>query len=162
MFKINFMKFLFIFFTLPFYGQILHHQMISSQGDTKKLSNGIIVKQTVGQQSIIGSSKNDYVITQGFQQSFWNRYIATNYYSNIVANTFPNPFIDRVSFEFSDPIDEVVNIYIYNISGNLVFEKAQKPTDKILSFDLKLITGRQFLVRIQSTNFVYYTKIIKQ
>ncbi len=155
------MKYLLLLFSISFYGQVLHHQMLSSQGDTKKLSNGIIVKQTIGQQSSIGNSKKDYIVLQGFQQSFWNKYIATNYYSKIVANTFPNPFIDRVSFEFTDPIDEIVNVSIFDISGRLVFEKSQKPTNKILSFDLNVISGRQFLVRLQSTNFVCYTKIIK-
>lgn len=156
------MKYLLLLFSLPFYGQILHHQMLSSQGDTKKLSNGIIVKQTIGQQSIIGNSKKDYIVMQGFQQSFWNKYIASNYYSNIETKTFPNPFVNTVNFEFSEAVDEIVNVSIFDVSGRLIFKKAQKPIDKILTFDVNIMSGRQFLVQLQSTNFVHYTKIIRQ
>lgn len=155
------MKYLLLLFSLPFYGQVLHHQMLSSQGDTKKLSNGLVVKQTIGQQSSIGTSKQDYIIMQGFQQSFWNKYIATNYYSNIETKTFPNPFTNTINFEFSEPIDEIVNVSIFDISGRLIFKKSQKPIDKILTFDLRIMSGKQFLVQLQSVNFVHYTKIIR-
>jgi len=37
--------------------QNLHHQMFSSQGTGVELSNGFYVSKTIGQQSIIGSSK---------------------------------------------------------------------------------------------------------
>lgn len=117
---------------------------------------------TIGQQSIIGNSKKDYIVMQGFQQSFWNKYIASNYYSNIETKTFPNPFVNTVNFEFSEAVDEIVNVSIFDVSGRLIFKKAQKPIDKILTFDVNIMSGRQFLVQLQSTNFVHYTKIIRQ
>ncbi|WP_413998554.1 T9SS type A sorting domain-containing protein [Flavobacterium sp. W1B] len=156
------MKYILLLFTASFYGQVLHHQMISSQGATQKLSNGIIVKQTIGQQSVIGISKENYIVMQGFQQSFWNKYIASNYYSNIKTRTYPNPFINTVSFEFSEPIDQVVNVFIFDIGGHLVFKKSQKPIDKVLTFDLSVISGQAYLVQLQTDNFIHYTKIIKQ
>lgn len=156
------MKYILLLFTATFQGQILHHHMLSSQGDTNKISNGIIVKQTIGQQSIIGNFKKDYIVMQGFQQSLWNKYIASNYYSNIETKTFPNPFVNTVNFEFSEAVDEIVNVSIFDISGRLIFKKAQKPIDKILTFNVNIMSGRQFLVQLQSTNFVHYTKIIRQ
>lgn len=155
------MKYILLLFTATFQGQILHHQMLSSQGDTKKLSNGIVVKQTIGQQSNIGNSHSDYAIIQGFQQSFWSEYITLNYYSNIKTATHPNPFINTLNFEFSEPINQLIHVYIFDINGRLVFEKSQKPNDKILTFDVAIMSGHEFLVKLQSDNFIYYTKIIK-
>jgi hypothetical protein len=60
------MKYLFTF-ALAFMG-VLHHQMISSQGKSSVLSNGIRVKQTIGQQSVSGNSKGDYIVQQGFHK----------------------------------------------------------------------------------------------
>jgi hypothetical protein len=50
--------------------------MISSQGKSSVLSNGIRVKQTIGQQSVSGNSKGDYIVQQGFQQNRWTKILA--------------------------------------------------------------------------------------
>ena len=61
-------KYLLLFFSITFHGQVLHHQMISSQGASTKTPDGLIIMQTVGQQSLSGTAANkDYVIIQGFQ-----------------------------------------------------------------------------------------------
>ena len=54
----------------------LHHQMLSSQGSTSKTNNGVIVTQTIGQQSVTGNyTNNGFDIGQGFQQANWARII---------------------------------------------------------------------------------------
>jgi hypothetical protein len=58
------------------YSQELHHQMLSSQGTSKELSNGMYVSQTIGQQSVIGNYTRDgKTYGQGFQQSYWSKFI---------------------------------------------------------------------------------------
>ena len=55
--------------------QILHHQMISSQGASVQLENGMKITQTIGQLSINGNLNADYLKgTQGFQQAIINAY----------------------------------------------------------------------------------------
>ncbi len=52
----------------------LHHQMLSSQGSTSKTEKGIIVTQTVGQQSVNGNyTSRGFNVGQGFQQANWAR-----------------------------------------------------------------------------------------
>ncbi len=71
--KLLLLAFLFSFSTL--YSQELHHQMLSSQGTSKELSNGIYVSQTIGQQSVIGNyTKDGKTYGQGYQQSVWSKY----------------------------------------------------------------------------------------
>jgi hypothetical protein len=155
------MKYLLILFTAPFYGQILHHQMFSSQGSTKLLSNGLVIKQTIGQQSLIGNSDNNYIVMQGFQQSVWGKYISSNLIDEIKTVTYPNPFIQTISFEFSKPITEVISVTVFDIGGHLIFEQKKKSNNNILTIDLPSLARSEYLVRLNTSNFNYYTKIIK-
>jgi hypothetical protein len=155
------MRYLLIFFTITFHGQVLHHQMLSSQGISKKMSDGSVVTQTVGQQSLIGTSSNNYVIIQGFQQSLWGKYISSNAVNDIKITTYPNPFISTVNFELSKPIIGLINVNVFDLSGHLIFEQKVKPNNNILTIDLPLLPSSEYLVRFNALNFNYYTKIIK-
>lgn len=160
------MKYLLLLFTITFHGQVLHHQMLSSQGQSTKTPNGLVVKQTVGQQSLIGSSSNNkYVVLQGFQQSLWSKYIASNEIASlegIKTTTYPNPFTENINFQFSKPIADIISIYIFDILGRLVYEQKKKVDSTILSIDLTTLSASEYLVRLSTTNLNYYTKIIKK
>lgn len=160
------MKYLLFLFTISFYGQTLHHQMLSSQGQSIKMTNGLIVKQTVGQQSITGSSTNkDYVVMQGFQQSYWSKYIASNkidVVQGINTIAFPNPFTETINFKFSKPITEEISIFIFDVLGRLVYEQKKKIDNDILTIDLAKFPTSEYLVRLNTNSFNYYTKIIKK
>ena len=155
------MRYLLIFFTITFHGQVLHHQMLSSQGMSKKMPNGILVRQTIGQQSVAGTSSNNYVIIQGFQQSFWGKYISSNTAEYIKVTTYPNPFIRTVNFELSKPIVGLINVNVFDLSGHLIFDEKIKPNNNILTIDLPALPSSEYLVRLNALNFNYYTKIIK-
>ncbi|WP_158727881.1 MULTISPECIES: T9SS type A sorting domain-containing protein [unclassified Flavobacterium] len=155
------MRYLLILFTVTFQGQVLHHQMISAQGVSKKLPDGILVSQTIGQNSNIGTSSFDYVIQQGFQQSFWGKYIASNPPEKIKFNTFPNPFIQTLNFEFSKPIADDIEINVFDISGRLFFKQTKKADDFLLTVLLPVLSRGEYLVRLSTSTFTVYTKIIK-
>lgn len=157
--------FLFLF-TITFQGQVLHHQMISSQGNSTKMSNGLIVKQTVGQQSLTGTSKNNnYVVMQGFQQSVWAKYIASSKIEaidGIKTIIYPNPFTANVNFQFSKPITGIINVTIYDVLGRLILEENKNAIESILTLDLSFLPTSVYLIRLQTSNLNYFTKIIKQ
>lgn len=155
------MRFLLVFFTITFHGQVLHHEMISSQGATQKTTNGLIVKQTIGQKTLTGTSGSKYIVMQGFQQSAWGKYISSNAPEGIRTTTYPNPFVEAVNFQFSQVIAELITINIYDLSGRLIFEQKNKLNDTILTINLARLPSSEYLVRLQTTKFSYYTKIIK-
>lgn len=155
------MKYLLLLFSVSFYGQVLHHQMISSQGATKKLSNGYTISQTIGQQSAIGNSNKDAVVIQGFQQSLWSSYIASNEKTEIVVLTYPNPFTDLLHFQFSNPIKDEVVVYVFDVSGRLVHQEKGKLENAILTINLLKLPRSEYLVQLRSMTMTYYTKIIK-
>jgi hypothetical protein len=160
------MKYLLLLFSITFHGQVLHHQMLSSQGQSSKMPNGLVVKQTIGQQGITGSSTNkDYVVIQGFQQSYWSKYITSSkidVIQGISAIAYPNPFIETINFQFSKPITDDISISIFDILGRLIYEQNKKMDNDILTVDLARLPTSEYLVRIKATNLNYYTKIIKQ
>ena len=160
------MKYLLLLFSVSFYGQVLHHQMISSQGASTKTADGLIIKQTIGQQSLIGTSGNkNYVVMQGFQQSLWGKYIASNNVETIegiVTTTYPNPFTETINFQFSKPVADIISISVFDVLGRLVYEQKQNAVNSILTIDLNTLPTSQYLVRLSATNLNYYTKIIKQ
>ena len=146
---------------MTFHGQVLHHQMLSSQGISKKTLAGSVITQTIGQQSLIGTSSNNYVIMQGFQQSMWGKYISANAAEDIKITTYPNPFINSVNFELSKPITGLINVNVFDLSGHLIFNQKIKPNNNILTIDLPSLPSSEYLVRLNALNFNYYTKIIK-
>lgn len=159
------MKYLLLLFSFTFHGQILHHHMLSSQGQSAKMTNGLIVKQTVGQQSVTGSSSKTHKVMQGFQQSLWGKYINSNEIATpeaITAVTYPNPFTETINFQFSKPINEVVSIFIFDITGRIIFNQNKKVVDHLLTIDLSGVPSSEYLVRLITTKLNYYTKIIKK
>jgi hypothetical protein len=159
------MKYLFMFFSISFYGQVLHHQMISSQGLSKKMNNGLVVKQTIGQQSLTGNSTGEYVVIQGFQQSVWGKYIASNKkeeVDGIKITTYPNPFTETVNFEFSEPITDVVSITVFDILGRVVYQQNKIPINTLLTVNLTLLPSTKYLVRLKTIKLNYYTQILKR
>lgn len=160
------MKYLLLLFSITFQGQVLHHQMISSQGLTTKTADGFLIRQTVGQQSLAGTSgTKEFGVIQGFQQSLWGKYIASNHLAaieNIKTTTYPNPFTETVNFLFSKPLTDAITISVFDVSGRLVYEQTKKPVNAVLSIDLGNLTTAEFLIRLSTTTFNYYTKIIKQ
>jgi hypothetical protein len=159
------MRYILIFFSCSFYGQVLHHQMISSQASFHESSTGLIIKQTIGQQSLTGNSSGDFVVMQGFQQSLWGKYIASTRVedlSGIKTTTYPNPFTETVNFQFSEPVTDFVTISIFDISGRLVYQKDKTPINNILTINLAMLPSTKYLVRLQTIKLNYYTQIIKK
>lgn len=143
--------------------QKLHHQMLSSQGTSKILPNGFIVRQTIGQSSVIGNfTVAGITYTQGFQQCLWNKYITSNSLISISTVTYPNPFISSINFQFSQTIKEPISISIFDINGRIVFSDNKQATNNILSIELPNLSSSNYLVKLATPNYAYYTQILKK
>ncbi len=145
------------------FAQEVRHQMISSQGATKTTSTGIIINQTIGQQTVTGTVKctEGIVVQQGFQQSFWSELLAESEATTINVTTFPNPFTESINFQFTTTIDTNITVSIFDINGRIVYTKTEKITDTTLTLDLPLLPVAQYLVKLSSSQLNYFTKIIK-
>jgi len=154
---------IFLALTLNSFSQDLHHQMLSSQGTSKTLPNGIFVSQTIGQQSVIGNYTEDgKTYGQGYQQSVWSKYISTNSNNAITTVTYPNPFVSTINFQFSQAIKEPISVSIFDIRGRLIFSQEKQASGNILTIDLPNLASSNYLVRLSTPNYTYYTQILKQ
>ena len=140
----------------------LHHQMISSQGSTSTTSEGIVVTQSIGQQSITGNSEvAGLVYGQGFQQSIWTRLVNSND-QNFMVEYYPNPFFDQVTFKFTNMSDEIITIDIFDVAGKQVFSKRKNVVEDKLILQLGSLSGGAYLVRLYNEKKTFYTKLIKK
>ena len=139
----------------------IHHQMISSQGNTLK-TDELIVTHTIGQQSIIGNSNaGSFHYNQGFQQTFWNRLIQSNQLE-LLFEYFPNPFIDKITFRLLNLDNDEFNITLFDTAGRLVYQTKKNLTQNIIVLNLTDLSSGSYLVRLHNNNKSFYTKIIKK
>jgi hypothetical protein len=144
------------------YGQMLHHQSINSQGNSIKLNTGLVVNQTIGQQSSAVTSKSSVVAQQGFQQSFWSTLIERSTSSNSLQFVvYPNPFVTSINFQFSNGDDQKATISIFDIQGRMLLNKEIKIINNLISMDLSTLSDAEYLVRLSTNSSVHYCKIIK-
>jgi hypothetical protein len=153
---------LFLAIGCTLYSQNLQRQMVSAQGNSSALINGMYVSQSIGQQSVNGTfQKNKLTISQGYQQSFWNNYIKTNEASVISVKTYPNPFFDTLNFQFSLPINTPVKITLFDITGKIVFQQTKHSNETLLTITNLQLPSATYLVHLSADKFDYYTQIIQ-
>jgi hypothetical protein len=154
------LKILFLLLIGNAYSQTLHHQMISAQGGNSVSQSGIVVKYTVGQQSVTGTKTGNVIVQQGFQQSNWDKIIATN---EVVINTttYPNPYVDVLNFQFSQSIGDSVSLLVFDVLGRQVYANSLQIFENKTSINLQELQSAEYFVQLSNNTFTYHTKIIK-
>ena len=145
--------------------QIIHHQMISSQGATIHLSNGMIVTQTIGQTSNIGSF-NDYYSKgiQGFQQFvLFNKVNSTD--SKVIKNlnAYPNPFKTIITIDIPDRIIGSQYEYIlYDMTGKILVKNKATIENNDITINLESLPNTTYILNVLYSGVNYSVKLIKQ
>lgn len=159
-------KFALLFFLVAFLpaffkAQIVHHQMVSSQGASVQLSNNLMVQQSIGQQSVTGNYLGSaFSVGQGFQQGrIWKRKGPSAL--NIQVMTFPNPFSSKLNFQFSAAIDGPIKINIYDVMGKLVMTTEKEMLGNTIVLENLEFPNGQYVVKFSTKNFNYSTQILK-
>ena len=153
---------LFLVLSFNTYSQHLHHQMLSAQGSSNLLTSGILIKQTIGQQSTIGNYKlPSAIIGQGFQQSLISKSLSTTFINEILTTTYPNPFVDQIHFQFSKPISGLITVTIFDLLGRLVYKEQKEASQNILTIGNFNFSQNEYLVKLSATNYNYTTQIIQ-
>lgn len=153
---------LFLVLSFNTYSQHLHHQMLSAQGSSNLLTSGILIKQTIGQQSTIGNYKlPSAIIRQGFQQSLISKSLSTTFINEILTTTYPNPFVDQIHFQFSKPISGLITVTIFDLLGRLLYKEQKEASQNILTIGNLNFSQNEYLVKLSATNYNYTTQIIQ-
>ena len=152
--------FIFSLAVLNLSGQNIHHQMISSQGSSSLTSSGIIVNQTIGQQSITGGFTGSFSVQQGFQQSYWYNYLSTS--KPILVSAYPNPFHELIQFSLSNLKNGKIAIQVFDINGKIVYIKNHFVENNLITVDLSNLSDGMYLVKLNRKDFNHFSKIIKK
>jgi hypothetical protein len=150
------------FFGLHLKAQSLHHQMLSSLGSTNILKSGMIVRQTVAQQSIIGnSSLSNIIIQQGFQQSMVSKFIPVYNISSIKTTIYPNPFLSTLNIKFSETISESMSVALYNMFGVMLYKKEFSAPLIAMDFNFEYLAPGSYILVLTSKNYTHSKTLIK-
>ena len=161
----NYKIIFFVFFVfVSTNAQELYKQTILSQGATSNLESGLIISQSIGQESVIGNFSNDNMkIIQGFQQPFWTRLISNS--SSVIPieiTHFPNPITDNLNLSFYNyDMGELV-LSIYDYSGRILMKRNISVESGKSIVDLTILPSGSFLMGLQNDKINYYIKIIKK
>jgi hypothetical protein len=147
--------------TFSTFAQIVHHQMTSAQGASVHVSNNLMVQQSIGQQSVTGNYLGTaFSVGQGFQQGKFSKSKGPSAL-NIQIMTFPNPFTSKINFQFAAPIDGLIKINIYDITGRVVMNSEKELLNNMISLDNLNFPDGQYIVKLSAKNFNYTTNLIK-
>ena len=151
-----------LFLTFTVSAQKLHHQAISSLGLSTHAANGLSVKQSVGQQSVIGNSTaNNLFLGQGFLHGKFTNFKSQPNVSVIETSVYPNPFSDKINFRFSNIINGIISISIYDITGKLIYSKDKKASNNLLTIDELHFPEGEYLVKLSANDYNYSTIILR-
>jgi hypothetical protein len=143
------------------FSQKAHRQMISAQGGSANTQSGLVVKYTIGQQSVTGTKTGNVIVQQGFQQSNWDKIIATNNVVVVNTITYPNPYVDIVNFQFSQFIGDSVSLLVFDVLGRQVYANKLQIFENKTSVNLQILQSAEYFVQLSNNKFTYHTKIIK-
>ena len=162
MFKIIFIILIFASFNSNSNG---YRSVLNVSGGTstlKTIDKSYRVQYSIGQQGPIGKIKSMMVnARQGFIQP--PKFVETK---SIIDNLLkvkisPNPFREALDIVFSEEIKNKIKVKIYDLMGKLVFDD-ELPIKTEHKIYLNSIPDSQFILRIESKEKYFQTKIIKR
>tara|TARA_B100001057_G_scaffold251255_1_gene251526 strand:+ start:2899 stop:3390 length:492 start_codon:yes stop_codon:yes gene_type:complete len=128
----------------------------------KTLDKSYRVQYSIGQQGPIGKINTMMVnVRQGFIQP--PKFIETNSILDklLKVKISPNPFTEVLDVVFSEEVKNKIKVKIYDLMGKLVFED-ELPTKAQHKIYLNSIPESQFILRLESKEKYFQTKIIKR
>jgi hypothetical protein len=125
-FKIEIMKPLFLslllFATMVAGAQEISNQVVSNAGGEFN-NSGISMSWTLGEGVIETFSSDEFVLTQGFQQSTFTVTRIDEIVSDLFSvEVFPNPVTDYLNISFSGEVNDA-QLSLYDINGKLIMEQ---------------------------------------
>jgi len=154
------LQLLFIVISFHSFGQQIHHQTYAAQGAIVSLPSVGLIKQTIGQQSVIGNYVGDNIfVGQGFLQgNFAKKSISL---TSIEVLAYPNPFVSSINFQFSAAITTPIDIKLYDVVGRVVYAAKTSIENNLLSIDNLALPDGSYIISLKAQNLNYTTSLIK-
>lgn len=142
---------LFILISFTSQAQYLKLSTLTASGS----SRGAYASQVIGQSSVVTGTTGQ--ARQGFKQPFGNNKQAQKITSmlsvgepvNWSVETFPNPFVDKLTVKLKNPTQLPTRLMLYDIDANLIWEGVydEKHTEMNLEH-LKDIRAGKYILQV--------------
>lgn len=161
--KFHFLVVVCAVFSFSLQAQTLRSQTLSAMGTSTASSQliGVFVQQSIGQNSVTGTyNASSLRLSQGFLRGgvALSREIQPAF--SVIA--FPNAFIDKLTFRFTEIHTEEILLQVIDIQGRLVYDTTRKPMNKEIEISLPFLASGVYLAHLRSGNKFVYTRIIKK
>lgn len=139
----------------------LKSSTLGSVGKVEITNPDFIIRQSIGQSSVIGTFQNDGVY---FGQGFLSGVVPTRKSKEapIKIIAFPNSFINEVRFKFVPGYNFDVGMTIYDLNGKMVFQEIKVPLNNEVEINLDYLSAGLYLVKFKFGNSFTQTRIIKR
>jgi hypothetical protein len=143
------------------FSQNLHRQTVSAQGGVY-IANGFVFSQSIGQLSVIGTSKTaSLTFQQGFQQSLAAMVSNTISVPDFAVTIYPNPVVDSFTISVANAPDETLNIKITNLLGQVLYQGQLPSFQSQKTIPFGSFPNGTYLVQLFSAHQIVTKKIIK-
>jgi len=145
--------------------QILQRATLGNSGYSTQITNSkntYYISQSVGQNSVIGTFKNNgYTIRQGFQQPLLFLEKISQVELEFSASVFPNPVDKIISVVINEELTTDLGISIYDILGKLQYNEFKKAPPKF-DLDLSFLSSGTYFMTLFANGKNQQYKLIKK
>jgi hypothetical protein len=143
--------------------QKIARHMLSSQGATIQLTNGQVITQTIGQNSIIGSFNGNNGI-QGFQQPLSSKLTVLPEELKLKLVVYPNPFTEILKVNIPDIADRTLFlVQIFDSSGGrLLYSQNIMLENNTLSLEPAQLNPAAYILKVSSDRVNFSTVVFKK
>ncbi len=155
---------LFLLISWSSVSQEVQRSTLSAAGSSVEVeSNGetLLVQQSVGQQSVIGTYIAPGVeARQGFIQPPISVKGISVEETDIQAVVYPNPFESSIQVKFGEVLKGELSIQVYDLLGRTVYEAAEKAAPEI-TIGLEHLSQAEYVLLITSENKQFKATLLK-
>ncbi|MCR6642329.1 MAG: T9SS type A sorting domain-containing protein [Sporocytophaga sp.] len=82
------------------------------------------------------------------------------YSEGLAIAVYPNPFLNEFSIYITGASDDLSDLYLFDITGKLVYQKSDVRNNEMNAFNPGLVTG-MYLIKVVCGEEIEYAKVIK-
>ena len=124
--------------------------------------NELMVQQSVGQSSVIGTVERSGVVTrQGFIQPPVEVTGVILDESTLGARIYPNPVQSSLNVIFTEEIQGEVSFLLYDMLGRTVYDKTEAANQN-MTLDMNALSSAQYILLITSGKKQFKANLIKR
>lgn len=147
------------------HAQSLKKETLTNQGSSHIVyanNKSYFLQESIGQASVIRTYDTEaYSLRQGFLQPIDASVLNSDQSNSLDAIVFPNPFTQQINVQFNEPVFDVLNMRLSDLSGRTILTKDLEPSQSLI-IPLYGLTNGIYLLTISMRQKEFMAKLIKK